>query len=91
MDIRTSKACLLAAESFDAKVVFCGALPIPALAFYAIQGKRIGVYEHYSVAHDMIKEYPRVVLLQANYISLDMSAQKSLFFYKKTYFYSALL
>tara|TARA_R110001583_G_scaffold169859_1_gene323078 strand:+ start:3310 stop:4797 length:1488 start_codon:yes stop_codon:yes gene_type:complete len=42
MDLRPSspdivKACLLAAESFGAKVVFCGALPTPALAFYAMQ------------------------------------------------------
>ncbi|PJE53283.1 phosphomannomutase [Marinomonas sp. BSi20584] len=42
MDLRPSssdiaKACLLAAESFDAKAVFCGALPTPALAFYAMQ------------------------------------------------------
>lgn len=42
MDLRPSssdiaKACLLAAESFGAKVEFCGALPTPALAFYAMQ------------------------------------------------------
>tara|TARA_R110001583_G_scaffold179067_1_gene335559 strand:+ start:5406 stop:6878 length:1473 start_codon:yes stop_codon:yes gene_type:complete len=42
MDLRPSspeiaKACLLAVESFGAKVVFCGALPTPALAFYAMQ------------------------------------------------------
>jgi len=42
MDLRPSssdiaKACLLAAESFGAKAVFCGALPTPALAFYAMQ------------------------------------------------------
>jgi len=32
-----ARACLLAAESFGAKVIFCGALPTPALAFYAMQ------------------------------------------------------
>ncbi|MEP7729363.1 phosphomannomutase [Marinomonas primoryensis] len=42
MDLRPSsphiaKACILAAESFGADVVFCGALPTPALAFYAMQ------------------------------------------------------
>jgi phosphomannomutase len=42
MDLRPSspdivKACFLAAESFGAKFVFCGALPTPALAFYAMQ------------------------------------------------------
>ncbi|SHF94806.1 phosphomannomutase [Marinomonas polaris DSM 16579] len=42
MDLRPSssdiaKACLLAAESFGAKAVFCGALPTPALAIYAMQ------------------------------------------------------
>lgn len=42
MDLRPSspeiaKACLLAVESFGAKVEFCGALPTPALAFYAMQ------------------------------------------------------
>lgn len=42
MDLRPSspdiaRACLLAAESFGAKVVFCGPLPTPALAFYAMQ------------------------------------------------------
>ncbi|UTW00179.1 phosphomannomutase [Marinomonas rhizomae] len=42
MDLRPSspdivKACVLAAESFGAKVAFCGALPTPALAFYAMQ------------------------------------------------------
>jgi phosphomannomutase len=42
MDLRPSspdiaKACLLAVESYGAKVVFCGALPTPALAFYAMQ------------------------------------------------------
>jgi phosphomannomutase len=42
MDLRPSspdiaKACLLAVESFGAQVVFCGALPTPALAFYAMQ------------------------------------------------------
>lgn len=42
MDLRLSssdiaKACLLAAESFGAKIEFCGALPTPALAFYAMQ------------------------------------------------------
>lgn len=42
MDLRPSspeiaKACLLAVESFGADVVFCGALPTPALAFYAMQ------------------------------------------------------
>jgi phosphomannomutase len=42
MDLRPSspeiaKACLLAVESCGAKVVFCGALPTPALAFYAMQ------------------------------------------------------
>ncbi|WP_417529243.1 phosphomannomutase [Marinomonas shanghaiensis] len=42
MDLRPSspeiaKACLLAVESFGAQLVFCGALPTPALAFYAMQ------------------------------------------------------
>jgi phosphomannomutase len=42
MDLRPSspaiaKACLLAVESFGADVLFCGALPTPALAFYAMQ------------------------------------------------------
>lgn len=42
MDLRPSspdiaKACILAVESFGAKVVFCGPLPTPALAFYAMQ------------------------------------------------------
>lgn len=42
MDLRPSspdiaKACVLAVESFGAKEVFCGALPTPALAFYAMQ------------------------------------------------------
>lgn len=42
MDLRPSspdiaKACVLAVESFGAKVVFCGALPTPALAFYSMQ------------------------------------------------------
>jgi phosphomannomutase len=42
IDLRPSssdiaKACLLAVESFGAKVEFCGALPTPALAFYAMQ------------------------------------------------------
>ena len=42
MDLRPSspeisKACLLASESFGTEIVFCGALPTPALAFYAMQ------------------------------------------------------
>ncbi|MBU0791846.1 MAG: phosphomannomutase [Gammaproteobacteria bacterium] len=42
MDLRPSspeiaKACLLAVESFGADVVFCGAIPTPALAFYSMQ------------------------------------------------------
>jgi phosphomannomutase len=42
MDLRPSspdiaKACLLATESLDVEVVFCGDLPTPALAFYAMQ------------------------------------------------------
>ncbi len=42
MDLRPSspeiaKACLLAVKSFGADVVFCGAIPTPALAFYAMQ------------------------------------------------------
>ncbi|RCX00361.1 phosphomannomutase [Marinomonas foliarum] len=42
MDLRPSspeiaKACLLAVESFGVDVVFCGAVPTPALAFYAMQ------------------------------------------------------
>ncbi len=42
VDLRPSspaiaKAVLLAADSFGANVVFCGALPTPALAFYAMQ------------------------------------------------------
>ncbi|ETI61392.1 phosphomannomutase [Marinomonas profundimaris] len=42
IDLRPSspniaKACLLAAESVGTKVVFCGALPTPALAFYSMQ------------------------------------------------------
>ncbi|BDX03976.1 phosphomannomutase [Marinomonas pontica] len=42
IDLRPSspeiaKACLLASESFGTDIVFCGALPTPALAFYAMQ------------------------------------------------------
>jgi phosphomannomutase len=42
IDLRPSspeiaKACLAAIESFGAQAVYCGALPTPALAFYAMQ------------------------------------------------------
>lgn len=44
IDLRPSspniaKACIIAAESYGAEVVYCGDIPTPALAFYAMQNR----------------------------------------------------
>ena len=48
IDLRPSspeiaKACFAAIEAFGAQVIYCGALPTPALAFYAIQNDMAAV------------------------------------------------